>query len=237
MKQIGFTKSDRDDHRPDPKKKGRQNGGRTRTSGGAAGVSGGKFRNVKLGFQRKVPKFLQKYSHLLGVKPKRPKCPDEIFASKEEFVDREDEQPTIVGHAELGSQPKRKRRAQTIDDMPGFKRRDDGSAKSKPRSKPESAGTAMERLQAIGLISPAMAKVAQVKADTQAKADAEAALLAKEKALIQSINQKRLKTSAIASVGKRVAPKPHKKEKRKKKKKKRRSKAVQDNKLLSFGEF
>ena len=38
-------------------------------------------------------------------------------------------------------------------------------------------------------------KVAQVKADTQAKADAEAALLAKEKALIQSINQKRLKAS------------------------------------------
>ena len=40
---------------------------------------------------------------MLGVKPKRPQCPDEIFASKEEFVDREeefvdreDEQPTIV---------------------------------------------------------------------------------------------------------------------------------------------
>lgn len=35
-------------------------------------------------------------SHMLGVKPKRPRCQDEIFASKEEFVDREDEQPTIV---------------------------------------------------------------------------------------------------------------------------------------------
>ena len=94
MKQIGFTRSDRDDRRPDPKK-GRQNGGRTRqivklssridlinqiviintttlpamhlyirvlhththtlfssTSGGTAGVAGGKFRNVKLGFKR-----------------------------------------------------------------------------------------------------------------------------------------------------------------------------------------
>ena len=29
MKQIGFTNSDRDDRRPDPKK-GRQNGGRTK---------------------------------------------------------------------------------------------------------------------------------------------------------------------------------------------------------------
>lgn len=234
MKQIGFTQSDRDDRRPDPKK-GRQNGGRTKTSGGAAG--GGKFRNVNLGFKRNIPKFLQKYSHMLGVKPKRPQCQDEIFASKEEFVDREDEQPTIVSQEELGSQPKRKRRAQTIDDIPSLRRkRHDGSSHTITESKPKPAGSAMDRLKAMGLISPAMAEAAKAEADANSKKEAEAAAIAREKALVESIKKKRLKGDVIASIGEKAGVKPPKK-KKKDKKKKRRSRAVQNNKLLSFGEF